>query len=381
MVFTKSTAALVLFCLVCVDAKIKTRFATGFHRMDRELQGAPSIWNGSLHSAALCLSACLKLSCQSLTYGESGCTLYATYLCHPEDRFHLSLVSAPGVNYFDLSSDSRKFHLMINKEACLMYGRCLEKCDEGSWTTTTTTTVHPQNDIGKHEGTFQNPVSHKHGSSSKVSNLHLSPTTTSPGMTALNHRPKAGEQNVVDKTSEVDNEKNPKPLGSEFAKKNNHDNTDNRLDTSTDESSFGAADNTGTTVSTSPTGPTLPPEKLGSGLLLIQSPMNFDDALAFCVKSNMTLAMPQNQKEHAILVKAMKRRSIVRMWIGVKKVTAGGTDAIYVDGRAVSRRLLLWGEGQPNNSRGGQICVEMNASLKYLWNDFDCLYRTAFVCR
>ncbi|OQR73987.1 collectin-10-like [Tropilaelaps mercedesae] len=109
--------------------------------------------------------------------------------------------------------------------------------------------------------------------------------------------------------------------------------------------------------------------------------MNFNESLEECRRLNKSLAMPESHEEHEILVEAMRKRKIGRMWIGVEKITVTGKDATYIDGRSVPINLLLWGEGQPNNSRGKQICVEMIASLKYLWNDFDCLYKSAFVCR
>lgn len=79
-------------------------------------------------------------SCRSLTFGKRECNLYSTYLCHPQDRFHLSLVDSPGITYFDLHSDLHNTLVISKKEACLRYGRCLEKCEEGPWVTSTTTT-------------------------------------------------------------------------------------------------------------------------------------------------------------------------------------------------------------------------------------------------
>lgn len=37
--------------------------------------------------------------------------------------------------------------------------------------------------------------------------------------------------------------------------------------------------------------------------------------------------------------------------------------------------------GQPNNSGGTQICVEMIDVLAYLWNDYDCENPAAYACQ
>lgn len=168
-------------------------------------------------------------------------------------------------------------------------------------------------------GSFSNPANLEHGSSSTVSKMHLPTTSTARGTLPSSNRHKTSDRTSVPTDSEIRNKPNHNPLGLGSSDKND-EGTGNHPNTTTESSAVAAADNTATVTSTP--GPTLPPEKLGSGLLLIQSPMNFDEALAHCQKSNMTLAMPQNKREHAILVKAMKRRGIVRMWIGVRKITA-----------------------------------------------------------
>ncbi|XP_022703394.1 uncharacterized protein LOC111268588 [Varroa jacobsoni] len=310
-------ALILLLVLPTGDAGTETRFAASFKRRNRTLQGCVPLWSAELPSVSQCLSACIRLGCQSLVYGHGRCELFPTFLCHPKDRFHLSLVPAAGMTYFDLGSEITHVKTLWSDNGCLLYDRCLKGCNEDSWTTLT------------------------------------SATTTTVGLAAI------GENSAISAV-----------VGTALISAGNSKSKATSVQ-STDPISLASL----------PSEPTTKAKKIGARFFLTTEPMTFRDSSEYCRRRNMSLGMPKTREEHNILVEAMKIRQIGRMWIGVKKITEGGTDATYIDGRSVPTSMQLWGDGQPNNSRGKQICIEMMASLKYLWNDFDCLYKSAFVCR
>ncbi|OQR73986.1 hypothetical protein BIW11_09383, partial [Tropilaelaps mercedesae] len=126
---------LMLVLTVAGGARVETRLAAGFCRRNRSLQGSPLLWSAELPSASLCLSACIRLG---------QCELFPTFLCHPEGRFHLPLIPVAGITYYDFGSETAQVRTLWNQKGCLLYGRCLEKCNEGTWTTRTSTMAAPK---------------------------------------------------------------------------------------------------------------------------------------------------------------------------------------------------------------------------------------------
>lgn len=105
----------------------------------------------------------------------------------------------------------------------------------------------------------------------------------------------------------------------------------------------------------------------------------FMASMRACLKENLVMAMPVSPEDHKELVKLMRQNKIQRLWIGVQRTLDGNTT--YMNGEQVPEASRRWGKGQPNNSGGTQICVELIDVLGYMWNDYDCENPTAYACQ
>ncbi|XP_077553038.1 uncharacterized protein LOC144167732 isoform X1 [Haemaphysalis longicornis] len=110
-----------------------------------------------------------------------------------------------------------------------------------------------------------------------------------------------------------------------------------------------------------------------------RGPTTFLAALRACSEEGMVMAMPVSAEDHKMLVGLMRRNKAQRLWIGVQRTMSGNTT--FMNGEQVPEASRRWGKGQPNNSGGTQICVEMLESLSHLWNDYDCENRAAYACQ
>ncbi|XP_075538214.1 uncharacterized protein LOC142572763 isoform X1 [Dermacentor variabilis] len=108
-------------------------------------------------------------------------------------------------------------------------------------------------------------------------------------------------------------------------------------------------------------------------------PTTFMAALRACSAEGLAMAMPVSAQDHDALVELMRRNRAPRLWIGVQRSAKGNTT--FMNGEQVPESSRRWGKGQPNNSGGTQICVEMIESLAHLWNDYDCENRAAYACQ
>lgn len=105
----------------------------------------------------------------------------------------------------------------------------------------------------------------------------------------------------------------------------------------------------------------------------------FMDSFRSCAAEGLTMAMPVTADDHKALVKLMLQNKVARLWIGVQRTMDGNTT--FLSGDQVPQTSRRWGKGQPNNSGGTQICVEMIDVLAYLWNDYDCENPAAYACQ
>ncbi|XP_075727751.1 uncharacterized protein LOC142768964 isoform X3 [Rhipicephalus microplus] len=108
-------------------------------------------------------------------------------------------------------------------------------------------------------------------------------------------------------------------------------------------------------------------------------PTTFEAARHACLAEGLAMAMPVTYQDHKALVELMRRNRAPRLWIGVQRSVKGNTT--FTNGEQVPESSRRWGKGQPNNSGGTQICVEMIESLAHLWNDYDCENRAAYACQ
>ncbi|KAG0425760.1 hypothetical protein HPB47_027095 [Ixodes persulcatus] len=97
----------------------------------------------------------------------------------------------------------------------------------------------------------------------------------------------------------------------------------------------------------------------------------FMASMRACLKENLVMAMPVSPEDHKELVKLMRQNKIQRLWIGVQRIYRTITFEFY----------FRVPQGQPNNSGGTQICVELIDVLGYMWNDYDCENPTAYACQ
>ncbi|XP_064454743.1 uncharacterized protein LOC135366019 isoform X2 [Ornithodoros turicata] len=108
------------------------------------------------------------------------------------------------------------------------------------------------------------------------------------------------------------------------------------------------------------------------------TPETFENARNICLTEGAFLARPKTADDHKALVLLMKTHRAQRLWIGVQRPE---DEPRYLNGDPVPPTSQRWGPGQPNNSGGTQICVEMRQSLSFLWNDFDCENPAPFACQ
>ena len=64
-------------------------------------------------------------------------------------------------------------------------------------------------------------------------------------------------------------------------------------------------------------------------------------------------------------------------WLGLNDRNREGNYS-WTDNSTIN--YLGWAQGQPNNWRNGQDCVEMRMDLGYLWNDASCARTMPYVC-
>ncbi|XP_077512394.1 uncharacterized protein LOC144123443 isoform X1 [Amblyomma americanum] len=117
----------------------------------------------------------------------------------------------------------------------------------------------------------------------------------------------------------------------------------------------------------------------GATFVFRRGPTTFEAAQRACSDEGLALAMPVSAQDHATLVNLMRRNRAPRLWIGVQRSAKGNTT--FMNGQQVPEGSRRWGKGQPNNSGGTQICVEMIEALAHLWNDYDCENRAAYACQ
>ncbi|XP_077512395.1 uncharacterized protein LOC144123443 isoform X2 [Amblyomma americanum] len=120
-------------------------------------------------------------------------------------------------------------------------------------------------------------------------------------------------------------------------------------------------------------------KKPGPTFVFRRGPTTFEAAQRACSDEGLALAMPVSAQDHATLVNLMRRNRAPRLWIGVQRSAKGNTT--FMNGQQVPEGSRRWGKGQPNNSGGTQICVEMIEALAHLWNDYDCENRAAYACQ
>ncbi|XP_075727748.1 uncharacterized protein LOC142768964 isoform X2 [Rhipicephalus microplus] len=117
----------------------------------------------------------------------------------------------------------------------------------------------------------------------------------------------------------------------------------------------------------------------GAAFVFRAGPTTFEAARHACLAEGLAMAMPVTYQDHKALVELMRRNRAPRLWIGVQRSVKGNTT--FTNGEQVPESSRRWGKGQPNNSGGTQICVEMIESLAHLWNDYDCENRAAYACQ
>ncbi|XP_075723888.1 uncharacterized protein LOC142765963 [Rhipicephalus microplus] len=117
----------------------------------------------------------------------------------------------------------------------------------------------------------------------------------------------------------------------------------------------------------------------GAAFVFRAGPTTFQAARHACLAEGLAMAMPVTYQDHKALVELMRRNRAPRLWIGVQRSVKGNTT--FMNGEQVPESSRRWGKGQPNNSGGTQICVEMIESLAHLWNDYDCENRAAYACQ
>nr|BAM38096.1 C-type lectin 3 [Oplegnathus fasciatus] len=127
---------------------------------------------------------------------------------------------------------------------------------------------------------------------------------------------------------------------------------------------------------TCPTGWT----QFGSRCFLFQlRPMDWADAERFCTSLGGNLASLQTAGEYAFI-----RQLIYKAANSHKPTWVGGYDAakdgvwLWSDG---SKFVFNgWARGEPNNSAGGEACMEINLFGRDFVNDAKCRLRKSFVC-
>ncbi|XP_049269573.1 uncharacterized protein LOC119386108 [Rhipicephalus sanguineus] len=141
-----------------------------------------------------------------------------------------------------------------------------------------------------------------------------------------------------------------------------------------------------TSSDASTTQPTVPPfvtpaedRRRKTAFVFRAGPTTFDAAQRACLAEGLAMAMPVSSQDHKDLVELMRQNRAPRLWIGVQRSAKGNTT--FMNGEQVPESSRRWGKGQPNNSGGTQICVEMIESLAHLWNDYDCENRAAYACQ
>ncbi|KAL1440888.1 hypothetical protein MTO96_009059 [Rhipicephalus appendiculatus] len=124
----------------------------------------------------------------------------------------------------------------------------------------------------------------------------------------------------------------------------------------------------------------------GAEFVFRAGPTTFEAAQRACLAEGLAMAMPVSSQDHKALVALMRRNRAPRLWIGVqRRLCQSLFDALLF--RIVPRNARVdffptpMNAGQPNNSGGTQICVEMIESLAHLWNDYDCENRAAYACQ
>ncbi|XP_056154616.1 ladderlectin-like [Lampris incognitus] len=125
-----------------------------------------------------------------------------------------------------------------------------------------------------------------------------------------------------------------------------------------------------------------PPGWSGFGsrcFIYINSPRSWPQAEQYCVHFGATLASVHSSNEYYFIQEVVRRRTgeFPRTWIG-------GIDAVqenlwfWSDGSRFDYQN--WLRGEPNNSAGGEHCIEMNFGDPKQWNDSICGGQRGFVC-
>lgn len=119
-------------------------------------------------------------------------------------------------------------------------------------------------------------------------------------------------------------------------------------------------------------------EKIGSKYYHISKnhKMNWFEAAAFCRTLGGELVTIESKEEYDAIKSHLVRDS--NYWTSLNDLAKEGKYVSIVTGK--EQFFTIWQKGEPNNSRGGEDCVELKALANHLFNDSGCKNQIEFIC-
>ncbi|XP_069120617.1 macrophage mannose receptor 1-like isoform X2 [Argopecten irradians] len=122
---------------------------------------------------------------------------------------------------------------------------------------------------------------------------------------------------------------------------------------------------------------------LYNGSCYMSSPSSGDSALVdwydagqYCMGQGATLASIHTLDENNYVLSLISKASLTSVWIGYNEL--GATTYTWSDGSLVD--FDFWGNGEPNNAFGAEMCVSVSV-YGGTWNDDNCGQEKGFICK
>ncbi|KAF5902208.1 macrophage mannose receptor 1-like isoform X6, partial [Clarias magur] len=110
---------------------------------------------------------------------------------------------------------------------------------------------------------------------------------------------------------------------------------------------------------------------------LITTPSTWLNALLYCKTNHMDLAFVESKDDWVRLNAEAERKGLPTTgWIGLNDEVNSWRWSYPV---VFNTGLAKWGDGQPDNAGGNELCVAINSSG--YWEDYNCTYlKKSFIC-
>ncbi|XP_029584948.1 pulmonary surfactant-associated protein D isoform X1 [Salmo trutta] len=104
-------------------------------------------------------------------------------------------------------------------------------------------------------------------------------------------------------------------------------------------------------------------------------PGSFDDAVQFCTKRGLVLALPKNEEENTALTQVFEG-ALKNAWLNVDTSKEG---KFQVDLKGHSLTFSKWGDGEPKVPNGDKGCTMLTESGAWQVT-YDCSFNAYIVC-